>query len=122
MHCSQTYIIRECTRTNGYALVHLSTGRVFPDCLYIWDRLSSFIKTSPSTNVFKNKLNQCMAFVITLRVKLLTHLRVGLSHLRSHTFSHNFQDTKHPTCSCTSKDIETVEHCLLNCPNYSTTR
>ena len=50
-------------------------------------------------------------------IKLITRLRLGLSHLREHKFRHNFQDTLNPICSC-GDDIETTIHYLLHCPNY----
>ena len=50
-------------------------------------------------------------------LKLLTRLRLGLSHLRYHKFKHNFLDTINPLCSCGS-DIETTLHFLLYCPNF----
>ena len=31
---------------------------------------------------------------------LLTHLRLGLSHLDEHRFNHNFQNCINPLCSC----------------------
>lgn len=54
--------------------------------------------------------------------KLLTRLRVGLSHLRAHKYAHNFLDTPNPNCVCELLEIETVEHFLLFCPNYKTHR
>ena len=54
-------------------------------------------------------------------VKLLTRLRVGLSHLREHKFKHGFQGTLNPICSC-GNDIETSAHFLLQCPHYSNER
>ena len=50
-------------------------------------------------------------------VKLLTRLRLGLSHLREHKFKHGFQGTLDPICSC-DNDIETSAHFLLQCPHY----
>ena len=50
--------------------------------------------------------------------KLLARLRVGLSHLRAHKYTPNFQDTPNPNCVCESSENETVEHYLLYCPNY----
>ena len=50
-------------------------------------------------------------------IKLITRLRLGLSHLREHKFRHNFQDTLNPICSY-GDDIETAIHYLLHCPNY----
>ena len=52
-------------------------------------------------------------------VKLLTRLRLGLSHLRKHKFKHSFQDTINPLCSC-GKEIETTFYFLLY--NYSDER
>ena len=55
-------------------------------------------------------------------LKLLTRLRLGLSHLREHKFRHNFNDTIDPFCLCDTNDIETSEHFLLRCPNYACLR
>ena len=33
-------------------------------------------------------------------IKLITRLRLGLSHLREHKFKHSFQDTIDPLCNC----------------------
>ena len=51
-------------------------------------------------------------------LKYLTRLRVGLSHLRSHKFSHNFKDTPSKSCSVCNNKPETTEHYLLHCPIY----
>ena len=55
-------------------------------------------------------------------LKLLTRLRLGLSHLREHKFRHNFNDTIDPFCLCGTNSVETNEHFLLHCPNYATLR
>ena len=54
-------------------------------------------------------------------IKLLTRLRLGLSHLNKHKFNHGFLDTVNPMCSCNTED-ETVTHYLLRCPNYTQQR
>ena len=51
-------------------------------------------------------------------IKLITRLRLDLSHLRKHKFRLNFQDTLNPIWSC-GDDIETAIHYLLHCSNYS---
>ena len=51
-------------------------------------------------------------------IKLLTILRVELSHLREHKFIHNFQDSLGPFCNC-GRHIETTIHFCLRCWNYS---
>ena len=54
-------------------------------------------------------------------IKLLTRLRVGLSHLREHKFRHNFQDSLDPFCNC-SQHFETTIYFFLHCSNYSNQR
>ena len=51
-------------------------------------------------------------------LKLLTRLRVNLSHLREHKFRHNFLDTLNPLCSC-GLEIESLKHYLLHCSFYT---
>ena len=54
-------------------------------------------------------------------VKLLTRLRVGLSHLKEQKFRHNFHDTIDPLCPC-NMEPETVSHFFLRCLNYNNLR
>ena len=65
-------------------------------------------------NINKKAFFNC---IFTNHIKLLTRLRVGLSHLREHKLRHSFQDSLNPICSCGS-DIETA-HFLLHSPNFS---
>ena len=55
-------------------------------------------------------------------LKLMTRLRVGLSHLREHKLHHNFHDTLNPLCFCRTNSIESVEHFPLHSPIYATYR
>ena len=57
----------------------------------------------------------------TKGLKLLTRLRLGLSHLGDHKFRHNFQDCVSPMCYC-GLDIETTTHFLLHCSNHHCAR
>ena len=95
--------------------------------LYVkeWNRLDIDIRKSDSISIFKKRI---LSFIRPLPnkvsnshnpqgLKLLTRLRLGLSHLRYHKFKHNFLDTINPLCSCGS-DIETTLHFLLYCPNF----
>ena len=50
-------------------------------------------------------------------IKLITRLRLGLSHLREHKFKHSFQDTLNPLCNC-GQDIESTAHFFLHCPFF----
>ena len=45
-------------------------------------------------------------------LKLLSRLRLGLSHLRGHKFKHNFSDCLNEICMC-GKDMEFSNHFLL---------
>ena len=57
----------------------------------------------------------------TKGLKLLTRLRLGLSHLGDHKFRHNFQDCVSPCVYC-GQDIETKIHFLLHRPNHHCAR
>ena len=79
---------------------------------YLQENTFKFIRPSESTvfNCHNPK-----------EVKLLTRLKLDLSHLGEHKFKHSFQDSLNPFCCC-GKDIETSAHFLLHCPNYSNER
>ena len=51
-------------------------------------------------------------------IKLLTHFRVGLSHLKKHKFKHNFQDSIGLLCCCGANTEPTI-HFFLHCINYA---
>ena len=71
-----------------------------------------FIRPSPN-NVFNCNNHK--------GIRLITRLRVGMSHLREHKFKHNFQDCLNPICSC-GLDIESTSHFLLHCPTFNDER
>ena len=54
-------------------------------------------------------------------VKLLTILKLGLTHLREHKINQSFQDSLNLICSWFN-DIEMSAHYLLHCPNFSNER
>ena len=98
----------------------------FPYCIREWNKLCPNLQNSTSISIFKNNLltfirpNQCSIYNIIdpSGLKLLTRLRVNLSHLREHKFHHNFLDTLYPLCSC-SLEIESTSHYLLRCSFYT---
>ena len=53
-------------------------------------------------------------------LKLITRLRLGLSHLRFYKFKHSFQDILNPICNYGT--VEPTIHYLLQCPNFSNER
>ena len=54
-------------------------------------------------------------------VKLITRLRLGISHLRELIFKHNFQDKLNPLCSCSIK-VESTSHYFLRCHFFDVLR
>ena len=50
-------------------------------------------------------------------IKLLTRLRLGLSHLNEHKFKHGFNDTTNPICVC-GGGIESINHFFLHFLEY----
>ena len=78
---------------------------------------------SVSYEVFKNSLlkfirpslNSLLNVSDRFVIKLLTRLRLGLSHLREHEFNHNFQDTINPLCPC-SLESESTTHFFCALP------
>ena len=89
-----------------------------------WNKIGVNIHNSISCNVFKTvilkfirpKPNQVFNVESSERLKLLTRIRLGLSHLADHKFRHNCQDCINPISSC-SQEIETSTHFLLFCSN-----
>ena len=83
------------------------------------------LHNSKSYNIFKNSLLEIgrpmpkPTFNIhnPLGLKLLTRLRLGLSHLNEHRFNHNFEDCINPLCSC-SLEVESTTHFFLHCHNF----
>ena len=54
-------------------------------------------------------------------LKLLTRLRLGLSHLKEHKFKHGFDDTIDPFCLC-NLEVESTSHFFLRCINFNILR
>ena len=102
----------------------------FPSCSSNWNQLDPNIQNSSSIEIFKRALLSFIrpksANVYKIHhprgLKLLTRLRLGLSHLREHKFRHNFNDTIYPFCLCGTNNLETSEHFLLHCPTYACLR
>ena len=101
----------------------------FPSTIIEWNKLDSNIRNSETLNIFKSKIVKFIRPTASstfgcqnpIGVKLLTRLRLGLSHLREHKFKQGFQDTLNRLCSC-GKEVETTFHFLLSCPNYTDER
>ena len=101
----------------------------FPSTVIEWNNLDKSIRSSESFVLFKKSIlqfirptqNRTFNCHNPTGIKLITRLRLGLSHLRDHKFKHNFLDCLNPICCC-GKDIETTLHYLLHCPIFSDER
>ena len=100
----------------------------FPWMINEWNKLNFNIRTS-SFNIFRANLikiirpipNSVFGIFNPLGLKLITRLRLGLSHLNEHRFKHNFNDCINPLCTC-SLDIESTVHYFLHCNYYNSAR
>ena len=54
-------------------------------------------------------------------IRLITQLRLELSHLREHKFNHNFQNCINTLCSC-GMDIESTSYLFFHCPIFNDKR
>ena len=90
-----------------------------------WSKLDSNIRNSETLNIFKSKILKFIRPTAgsifgchnPIGAKLLTKLRLGLSHLRECKFKRTFQDALNTFWSC-AKEVETTCQFLLSCPNY----
>ena len=55
--------------------------------------------------------------ITSIRLKYLTRLRLGFSHLREHKFKHTFLDCLNAVYRY-GFDIESTCHYLFHCPNF----
>ena len=98
----------------------------FPHCAKEWRNLSNGLRNTDSIKTFKLSIlnfvkpreNAVFAVHDINDLKLLTRLRLNVSHLNKHKFRHNFNDAINPMCSC-GKEPETTLHYLLRCDFYS---
>ena len=67
--------------------------------------------------------NQCSVYKIhnPIGLKLLTRLRVGLSHFNELRFNHNFLSCMNTLRGC-SLEVESTTHFLLHCHHFSNIR
>ena len=98
----------------------------FPSTILEWNKLERKIRQSSTLLTFRNSLlkigRPVPKPVYNMHnpnsLKLLTRLRLGLSHLNEHKFNHNFKDCVNPLCSC-SLEVESVSHFFLHCHYFT---
>ena len=72
-------------------------------------------------NLIRTKCNDTYGIHNPTGLKLLTRLRLGLSHLNDHKFNHNFKDCINLLCSC-SLSVGNNLHLFLHCHHFSLQR
>ena len=72
-------------------------------------------------NLIRTKCNETYEVHNPTGLKLLIHLRLGLSHLNDHKFNHNFRDYINSLCSC-CLSVENNVHSFLHCHHFSLQR
>ena len=91
----------------------------FPYSVNQWNNLDPVIRNTVKISMFKKSLlkfiRPSQAYVYNVYnvndyvgLKLLTRLRLNLSHLYEHKFRHNFQDTVNTLCSCSFESESTT--------------
>ena len=89
----------------------------FPYIIREWNKLHLQLHNEKSFKKFRNallKLGRPIPDLIygihhLLGLKLLTRLRLGLSHLNEHSFKHNFKNCINPLCTCSPK-VESTKY------------
>ena len=94
-----------------------------------WNNLDPHIRKSKRISIFQSNIlkfirpkpnNVCYCHN-PKGVRLLTRLRLGLSHFREHKFKYSFPDCLNPLCFCGNEN-EPSTHYLLRCPTYTNER
>ena len=101
----------------------------FPLAVIKWNSLDHGIRKVGGFSAFKNNILNLIRLIPNsifncenhTEIKLITRLRVGLSHLRKHKFKHSFQDTLNSIWSC-GFDVESTTQYVLNCLIYNDER
>ena len=127
---SHSYNTRQCESFGTYyCRTDTFKYSFFPYTITEWNKLDAELRRSGSYLIFKNSLLKLGRPIPSsnynihnpLGLKLLTRLRLGLSHLNEHRFKHNFQNCLNPLCSC-SLEVESTAHFFLHCHYYSAIR
>ena len=97
----------------------------FTSSVIEWNEIDKSIRSSESLALFQKRIlqfirptpNRTFNCHKPIGIKLITRLRLDLSHQRDHKFKHNFLDCLNPICYC-AQDIETTVYYLLHCPFF----
>ena len=106
--------VRETRHSNNISAIHTRCNyfksSFFPSIISKWKNLDCKIRNSERLSIFKKNLRNFMRHCANTTfnihnpygIKLLTRLRLGLSHFRDHKFRHCFQDTLNPLGDCSN--------------------
>ena len=128
---NMSYRTRQCNKILAINVKHdFFKNTFFPSTIIECNKLDWKIKNSESIETFKKRIlsftrpspNSTFNCHDLRGIKLLSWLRLGLSHLREHKFKDSFQDSLNSFCSCGKGEVETSSHYLLYCSNYSEER
>ena len=123
--------VHETRHSKNISAIHLKhdlfKNLFFPSTISEWNNLDWKMRNSGSLSIFKknllNFIRPCANSIFNVHnpyvSKLLTRLRLGLSHIRDQKFRHCFQDTQYPLLWY---DTETIAHIFLHCPSFHTPR
>ena len=123
---NHSYILRKPLNIpHYYCRTDTFKNSFFPNVINKWNKLDDEIKGATSFSLFKASLlkigrphaNSTYRIHNPVGIRLLTRLRLGLSHLNEHKFRLNFADCVIPLCSCSIKP-ETTLHFFLHCRNF----
>ena len=125
-----SYRTRPCNKIPAIKVKQLFQKHFFPSTIIEWNKLDWEMKNYESIETFLKRIlslirappNSTFKCDNPRGIKLLSRLRLGLSHHREHKFKHSFQDSLKPFCSCGNSEVETSSHYLLQCSNYSEER
>ena len=125
-----SYRTRQYNKIPAINVKHFFKNTFFPSTTIEWNKLEWKIKNSERIETFKKRIlsfigsspNSTFNCHNPKGIKLLSRLRLGLSHLREHKFKHSFQDSLNPFCNCGEGEVKTSSHHLFHCSNYSEER
>ena len=129
-YANRAYVTRNVENIPCFKIRHnFFKNSFFPSTIIEWKNLDSTLRISKSFVFFKNSI---LKFIRTSPsivfncnnykgIRLITWLRVGMSHLRKHKLKHNLQDCLNPISSY-GLDIEFTSHFLLHYPPFNDER
>ena len=127
-----SYRTKQCNKIPAINVKHdFFKNNFFPSTIMERNKLDWEIKNSESIVTFQKIIlsfirpsaNSAFNCHNPRGIKLLSRLRLGLTHLREHKLKHRFQlclnFSLNSFCSCGKGEVQTSSQYLLHCSNYS---